>query len=61
MKISADYSVLARTRWYEFASRFLLGGTVTALAGIIARHYGPRRRWTFSRFSRDPPRQCNPD
>lgn len=41
MKISADYSVLARTRWYEFASRFLVGGTVTALAGIIARHYGP--------------------
>ncbi len=41
MRIRADLSALARTRWYEYISRFLYGGAVTALAGIIAKKYGP--------------------
>lgn len=40
MRITADVSALARSRWYEYASRFLFGGTMTALAGIIAKEYG---------------------
>jgi len=41
MRIRADLSALARTRWYEYISRFLYGGAVTALAGTIAKKYGP--------------------
>jgi hypothetical protein len=41
MKVSADFSVLKRTKWYEYAVRFLLGGSVTVAAGLLAKHYGP--------------------
>jgi hypothetical protein len=34
-------SALRRTRWYEYALRFFFGGAVTAVAGILAKHYGP--------------------
>lgn len=41
MTINFDFSALKRTRWYEYALRFLFGGTVTVAAGLIAKHYGP--------------------
>ena len=41
MKITADLSAVARTRWYEYLLRFIFGGTMTALAGLIAKKYGP--------------------
>lgn len=41
MKVSANLSALKTTRWYEYAVRFVLGGCVTAGAGLIAKHYGP--------------------
>jgi len=41
MKVSADISALARIHWYEYVPRFLFGGTITALAGIVAKEYGP--------------------
>jgi hypothetical protein len=41
MKVSANFSALKKTKWYEYAVRFLLGGTVTVLAGLLAKHYGP--------------------
>ena len=41
MLVSAKLSALADTRWYEYALRFFLGGTATALAGAIAAAYGP--------------------
>jgi hypothetical protein len=41
MKISADFSALKKTKWYEYAVRFLLGGTVTVVAGLLAKYYGP--------------------
>jgi hypothetical protein len=41
MKVSADFSTLKKTKWYEYAVRFLLGGSVTVVAGILARYYGP--------------------
>jgi hypothetical protein len=40
MKISANFSALRKTKWYEYAMRFLLGGTVTVVAGFLAKHYG---------------------
>jgi Protein of unknown function (DUF3147) len=41
MRIKIDSSGLGRTRWYEFAGRFLLGGLITAATGMIARKFGP--------------------
>jgi hypothetical protein len=41
MKVSANFSVLRKTKWYEYAIRFLLGGSVTVVAGLLAKYYGP--------------------
>jgi hypothetical protein len=41
MRITVNLSALSRTRWYEYLSRFLFGGAMTALAGIIAKKCGP--------------------
>jgi hypothetical protein len=41
MQIKIDPSVLAQTKWYEYAVRFLFGGLITALAGIFAKKFGP--------------------
>jgi hypothetical protein len=34
-------STLAEIRWYQYLVRFLFGGLITALAGIIAKKFGP--------------------
>jgi hypothetical protein len=41
MRIKADLSALAQTKWHDYAVRFLFGGFITALAGIIAKKFGP--------------------
>jgi len=41
MQIKVDPSVIGQTRWYEYAIRFLFGGLITAVAGIIAKEFGP--------------------
>jgi hypothetical protein len=41
MRVKFAPAELARTRWYEYAVRFLFGGTVTAIAGLVAREFGP--------------------
>jgi 4-hydroxybenzoate polyprenyltransferase len=41
MRISFDFSALARTKWWEYAVRFLFGGAVTMGAGLAAKHFGP--------------------
>ena len=41
MKIHFDPSALAQTKWYQYAVRFLFGGVVTVLAGVIAKKFGP--------------------
>ncbi|MGB6676010.1 MAG: DUF3147 family protein [Terriglobales bacterium] len=41
MRIQVDPSSLEQTRWYEYATRFLFGGIITATAGIIAGKWGP--------------------
>jgi uncharacterized membrane protein (GlpM family) len=40
-QIKVDPSVIGQTRWYEYAIRFLFGGLITAVAGIIAKKFGP--------------------
>jgi hypothetical protein len=41
MQIKVDPSVIGQTRWYEYAIRFLFGGLITAVTGIIAKKFGP--------------------
>jgi len=41
MKIQINFSALSKTRWHEYAVRFVFGGLVTAIAGIIAKEFGP--------------------
>ena len=41
MQVKVDPSVIGQTRWFEYAIRFLFGGLITAVAGIIAKKFGP--------------------
>ncbi len=41
MSISIDTSSLKETRPRDFALRFLFGGLVTLITGLIANRYGP--------------------
>ena len=41
MTVHVDFSALRRTKWHEYAVRFLLGGLITAAAGVIAKKCGP--------------------
>jgi Protein of unknown function (DUF3147) len=41
MRISIHLSALQKTKWYEYIVRFVFGGTITVLAGLIAKKYGP--------------------
>lgn len=40
-QIKVDYSVLRKTKWHEYAARFLFGGLITTAAGLIAKKFGP--------------------
>jgi hypothetical protein len=41
MQISFHFSALKRTKWHDYAVRFLFGGLVTVFAGLLAKHFGP--------------------
>jgi len=41
MRVHFDLSALRKTRWYEYAVRFLFGGAVTIATGLVAQHFGP--------------------
>jgi hypothetical protein len=41
MAIKLDPSVLRQTKWHEYAVRFFFGGLITAMAGVIAKGFGP--------------------
>jgi hypothetical protein len=41
MRLQIDPSALKKTKWHEYVVRFVFGGLITAIAGIIAKHYGP--------------------
>lgn len=50
MKVKIDTGALRDSKWYEYVLRFAFGGTITALAGIIAKHYGPEVGGLFLAF-----------
>jgi hypothetical protein len=39
--IRVDGSALRDAKWSQYAVRFLFGGIVTAIAGLVAQHFGP--------------------
>jgi hypothetical protein len=39
--IKIDPSGLKQTKWHEYALRFVAGGVITVIAGLIARKWGP--------------------
>jgi hypothetical protein len=41
MRVAFDFSTLAKTRWYDFGVRFLFGGAITVIAGLLAKRFGP--------------------
>ena len=41
MFVRVDSSALRDSTWSQFALRFLFGGIVTAMAGLVAHYYGP--------------------
>ena len=50
MLIKADISALKQASWIEYAIRFLFGGLMTVIAGLIAQHYGPELGGLFLAF-----------
>lgn len=50
MKINFDTSALGYSKWYEYLLRFVFGGVITAVAGIIAKRFGPEIGGLFLAF-----------
>ena len=50
MRIGLDVSSIQHFRWRDFALRFVFGGIVTVLTGLIARRYGPGVAGLFLAF-----------
>jgi|SRR6266436_4068006 len=50
VRVSLDFSAFGRTRWYEYFVRFLFGGTITVIAGLLAKHFGPAFGGLFLAF-----------
>ena len=50
MVVSLSTSGLKRTKWWELLLRFVLGGLVTAAAGMFAKKFGPAFGGLFLAF-----------
>jgi len=50
MIVAISTSGLKRTKWWEYLLRFFLGGFVTAVAGVIAKKFGPSFGGLFLAF-----------
>ena len=50
MTISFHWSAISRTKWYEYAVRFVFGGAVTVVAGLLAKRFGPAVGGLFLAF-----------
>lgn len=50
MVIKADISALKQASWLEYSIRFVFGGLMTVIAGLVAKHYGPELGGLFLAF-----------
>jgi Protein of unknown function (DUF3147) len=49
-KIAINLSSVRQTTWQQYAVRFLLGGAITALVGIVGKKFGPEIGGLFLAF-----------
>jgi hypothetical protein len=50
MIVKFDFSALKKTKWYEYGLRFLFGGLITVLTGLVAKKFGPSFGGLFLAF-----------
>ena len=50
MIINVSSDTFRQTKWHEYALRFLFGGLVTVMAGLIAKRFGPQIGGMFLAF-----------
>jgi hypothetical protein len=50
MGIQIDLRALMMTKWSEYALRFLFGGAITVITGVLAERYGPEFGGLFLAF-----------
>ena len=50
MRVKFDLASVHETKWSEYATRFIFGGIVTLLAGLIADRFGPAIGGLFLAF-----------
>jgi len=50
MIVRVSLDSVRQSHWYEFAIRFVLGGAITVIAGLIATHFGPAVGGLFLAF-----------
>lgn len=50
MSVAISTSSLKLTKWWEYLLRFFLGGCATAIAGILAKEFGPSFGGLFLAF-----------
>jgi uncharacterized protein DUF3147 len=50
VRIEIDTSGMRQSRWYEYVIRFVFGGSITVLAGLVAKHWGPEIGGLFLAF-----------
>jgi hypothetical protein len=50
MKVKMDAARLGQSKWYEYAMRFAFGGSITAVAGVFAKRFGPEIGGLFLAF-----------
>lgn len=50
MKVTFDFSALAKTKWSEFGIGFVCGGAIAVFAGLLAKEFGPGFGGNFLAF-----------
>jgi len=50
MKISLNLAALGKSTWHDYAARFVFGGAITVIAGLIAKHFGAAMGGLFLAF-----------
>jgi Protein of unknown function (DUF3147) len=50
MRVSFHFDALRKTKWSEYAVRFIFGGTISVIAAVLAGHFGPAFGGLFLAF-----------
>jgi|ERR1051325_10998051 hypothetical protein len=50
MRIKINFATAKQTKWHQYLLRFVFGGVVTALTGLVAQKFGPEIGGLFLAF-----------